>query len=483
MPSLVNPDKGKIGSNIARQGCMIGLATVGHHSHQFTRDLLLMNKPLNFFHTYTWVSGRSIPEAYNMLFDMAKKGGHEFLFLKEEDTIMPSHGFVTLYRKLKYNPDIFAVSAVYPRRDATDPSPFFYRGNGRSSYMDWKWGEFFEVTGVPFGCLLLRVPDLEKMDERVSEVDVTNYPVTGVTTSVKEYCKTDAWVPTEDKSSVKMISQDLYFSGVARDVGLHLFVDASVNCEHYDLAQGVKFVVPHYLHDPKFDMDESGKTAVNLGCGQQWKHIHRIKPVRVDYREEVQPDLRMDLRDMSGIEDSSYDYVYSSHTLEHFEVQDAKQVLVEMVRICKSGGEIHLSLPNVLLALKYLEAENDHDSFWWHLYGRHEGDWDVHHTGFTSKRIGKWLTELGLKGVIFEHELNLLVRAFKAPLPDWFEDFKVKFEENREAWDEDRFFNYDLDDPPEPRMIKVGPQYLPIADDVPDENIEAYFTPPERNEE
>jgi hypothetical protein len=82
-----------------------------------------------------------------------------------------------------------------------------------------------------------------------------------------------------------------------------------------------------------------------------------------------------------------------------------------------------------------------------------------------------------LKGVIFEHDLNLLVRAFKPPLPDWFDEFRVMFEENRKEWNEDRFFNYDLEDPPKTRTIKVGPKYLPIADDVPDEDIEAYFTP------
>jgi len=461
---------------------MIGLATVGHHSYQFTRDLLLMNKPLNFFYTYSWIPGRPIPEAYNILFDMAKKGEHEFLFLKEEDTIAPANSLVSMYRKLRYNPDIFAITGVYPRRDGTDPSPFFYRGNGRSSYYDWKWGEFFEVTGVPFGCLLLRVSELEKLDEFVGDIEVENYPQVGESTTVKEYCKTDVWITDGDGESVRMISQDLYFSEAARNAGLHLFVDASVNCQHLDISSGKKYIVPHYLHDPAFELDESGKTAVNLGCGQEWNTVHRIKPVRVDYREEVEPDLRMDLRDMSGIGDSSFDYVYSSHTLEHFPMHEARAILSEMVRICKSGGEIHLVLPNVLLALKYLENGYDDNAVWWHLYGRHEGDWDVHHTGFTSARIAKWLTERGLKGVIYEYNLNLLVRAFKPPLPDWFDEFNTLFEKNSQTWSRDRFFNYDLDDPPEPRTIKVGPQRLPIADDVPDENIEAYFSERKKDE-
>ena len=482
MPSLVNPNTGQIGSNVARQGCMIGLATVGHHSFQFTRDLLTMNRPLNFFYTYSWVPGRTIPEAYNMILDSAKKGNHEYVLLKEEDTLMPAHGFVSLYRKLKYNSDIFAVSGVYPRKDGSDPSPFFYRGNGRSSYLDWKWGEFFEVSGVPFGCLLLRTADLEKMDEFVNDVEIADCPEPGKSTVVKEYCHSDAWVEGEDGSVTKMISQDLYFSGVARKAGLSLFVDASVNCTHLDIVTGKKYVVPHYLHDIDYHPDESGKTAVNLGCGEQWIPIHRINPVRVDYREAVKPDLRMDLRDMSGIEDSSYDYVYSSHTLEHFPPQEARQILSEMVRICKSGGEVQLKLPNVLLALKLLNSGHDEDALWWFLYGKQDGPWDIHYNGFTAQRIGKWLTALGLKGVIFEHDLNLLVRAFKPPLPEWVEDFQVLFEKNRKEWTEDRFFNYDVEDPPEPRTIKVGAKRLPIADNVPDENIEAYFTPKKEKE-
>jgi SAM-dependent methyltransferase len=474
MPSLVNPDKGKIGSDVAKQGCLIGLATVGHHSYQFTRDLILMNKPLNFVYSYAWVPGRSIPEAYNIIFEIAKRDNHEFVLLKEEDTLAPAHALVSMYRKLKYNPDITAISAVYPRRDGTDPSPFFYRGNGRGSYVDWKWGEFFEVSALPFGCLLLRVADLEKMDDLVPDVEIEDYPALGMTTTVKGYCHAETFVGTEEENTVRMESQDLYFSTKAREAGLSLFVDASVNCEHLDIKQGKKFVVPHYLHDINYNPDESGKTAINLGCGTEHDPIHRIKPVRVDYREEVEPDLRMDLRDMSGLEDSSFDYVYSSHTLEHFPMHEARQILSEMVRICKSGGELHLILPNVLYALQLMEAGHDEDAVWWHLYGRQEGPWDVHITGFTAARIGQWLTKLGLKGVIMESNLNLLIRAFKSPFPEWMEEFGQLDKTN---WTRSRFFDYEVDDPPEPREIRVGSLKLPVADDVPDENIEAYFTP------
>ena len=196
MPSLVNPDKGQIGSDVARQGCLIGLATVGHHSWQFTRDLVSMNRPLNYYYSYSWIPNRPIDEAYNLLFDIAKEGNHEYIFLKEEDTIAPPHAWVRMLNKMRYNPDIFAITGVYPRKDGSDPTPFFYRGNGRGSYVDWKWGEFFEVTAIPFGCVVMRVSELVKLDEFVGEVEVEDHPHGGVNKIVKEYCKSDVWLDT-----------------------------------------------------------------------------------------------------------------------------------------------------------------------------------------------------------------------------------------------------------------------------------------------
>jgi hypothetical protein len=63
--------------------------------------------------------------------------------------------------------------------------------------------------------------------------------------------------------------------------------------------------------------------------------------------------------------------------------------------------------------------------------------------------MGKWLTELGMKGYILRYKANndygagaeLWVRAFKAPLPAWFDEW-VKLD--KQMWSYDKFFAEDL---------------------------------------
>jgi len=187
--NTVDKQAGLIGSNIMRKGCMVGLASVGHHSWEFTRSLLWQAQPLNYRYTYNWTVGRNLVDAYNILFDMAKSGDYEYLFLMEEDTIAPPETWVKLLNKMRYNKDIFAVTGVYPRKLGGDPTPFFYRGNLNGPYLDWVYGEFFEVTGIPLGCLILRIDMLKEMDEFVGDVYIKDYPVMGEGKWVKAYCR------------------------------------------------------------------------------------------------------------------------------------------------------------------------------------------------------------------------------------------------------------------------------------------------------
>jgi hypothetical protein len=84
-----------------------------------------------------------------------------------------------------------------------------------------------------------------------------------------------------------------------------------------------------------------------------------------------------------------------------------------------------------------------------------------------------------MKGVIALDDTNLLVRAFKPPLPEWYDDFMAL---DRSKWDKDRFLNYELEEKPK-RKIRLGRLELPVADNVPDEDIEAFFTPKAKNDD
>ena len=93
----------RLGSASMRTGCLIGLATVGHHSWEFTRSIAHQSQvhPLNMFYTYLWIPRRPVYEAYNLIFDHALEHGFEYIFLLEEDTLAPAGAWSTMINKLK----------------------------------------------------------------------------------------------------------------------------------------------------------------------------------------------------------------------------------------------------------------------------------------------------------------------------------------------------------------------------------------------
>src|SRR5207248_11335926 len=50
---------------------------------------------------------------------------------------------------------------------------------------------------------------------------------------------------------------------------------------------------------------------------------------------------------MAGVADNTYDFVYSSHCLEH--MRDVEQALRNWVRILKPGGILYLVVPDYIL--------------------------------------------------------------------------------------------------------------------------------------
>lgn len=453
-----------LGSNVMRKGCLIGLASVGHHSWKFTQSLIHSDHPLNYAYGYMWVVKRSLTDAYNLIFHAAKLGGYEYIFLREEDTIAPSDAWTRLVNRLERNPHITAVTGIYPRKMGGDLTPFIYRGNLHGPYVDWKWGEFFEVTGIPFGCTMIRTADLAKLDPLVGEVDIPNYPVPGVSTRVKEYCRMNVEQQTADGTRVFLESQDIYFSELCQRAGLKLFADASVNCTHFDLNSEVEYVIPEYLHNGW--KAPEGKTAVNVGSGSEFGLVHGVQPVRVDWREQYEPDYRMDVRDMAGLASESFDYVRCAYVLPNYTDADAMRILQECVRLAKPGGEIQIVVPDVTGALEMLQQGDEQDRVWWALYGPGA----EYRSGYTPEKLGRWLKQLGLTGgalaINETFGAKLCVRAFKPPQPDFAKGW---IHLDKSDWDEARFFDEDT------RAIRLNGFYMPVAPDVKDEDIEAYF--------
>lgn len=95
---------------------------------------------------------------------------------------------------------------------------------------------------------------------------------------------------------------------------------------------------------------------LNLGCGSRF---HR-QWVNVDWAPSAPGILVHDLRKPLPFEDKSFDIVYHSHVLEHFDRSDAERFLSECYRVCDVGGVIRVAVPDlemiVTMYLQYLQG-------------------------------------------------------------------------------------------------------------------------------
>lgn len=125
----------------------------------------------------------------------------------------------------------------------------------------------------------------------------------------------------------------------------------------------------------------TGVNAVNIGCGTSvaagwinidnspngrlskypllkwilWKlRILSDRHYRVNWPEAL---LIHDVRKRLPFPDSSIDYVYTSHFLEHNSLSDAKKLIADVFRILKSGGVFRVVVPDLAIgAQRYLNA-------------------------------------------------------------------------------------------------------------------------------
>ncbi len=109
---------------------------------------------------------------------------------------------------------------------------------------------------------------------------------------------------------------------------------------------------------------------LNLGCWHRhipgWVHIDLCDMPHIDYKASID--------DLSMFEDNKVDLIYSSHSLEYFDRQDAEGVLSEWHRALKPGGTLRLAVPNFDALLQVYDKTGDISRILGPLYGRMEID-------------------------------------------------------------------------------------------------------------
>lgn len=100
------------------------------------------------------------------------------------------------------------------------------------------------------------------------------------------------------------------------------------------------------------------KTLLHVGCGATNKYSLKgfasddWLEVRFDIDEKVKPDILGTLTDLSGVESSSVDAVYSSHSIEHIFYHEVQLAFREFMRVLKPGSFAVIKCPDMLNVCK-----------------------------------------------------------------------------------------------------------------------------------
>ena len=124
-----------------------------------------------------------------------------------------------------------------------------------------------------------------------------------------------------------------------------------------------------------------------------WENFNAVSSAAVDHLGNA--------RDLGRFDDRSFDLVYASHVLEHFDWRhEMAPVLKEWRRVLKPGGELHVSVPDLaILCRLFLDRERLalHQRYLvvQMMYGGQVDSFDYHKAGFDEDILGACFEDAG----------------------------------------------------------------------------------------
>jgi len=96
---------------------------------------------------------------------------------------------------------------------------------------------------------------------------------------------------------------------------------------------------------------------LHLGCGTQYKKSW----INIDNNSDrniKQLDINYNLAKGIPFKDSSVDYIYNEHFIEHLTVEEGLLFLKECKRVLKKGGILRIATPDLAEIIKFYNNEN-----------------------------------------------------------------------------------------------------------------------------
>ncbi len=164
------------------------------------------------------------------------------------------------------------------------------------------------------------------------------------------------------------------------------------------------------------------KTFLHVGPGQSYKdnttpvfNSDEWEEVRLDIDPDVNPDIVCSIEDMSIVQDSTYDAVYSAHNIEHVYAHQVIPTLLEFKRVLKDDGFLVLTCPDIKSVCKLIGEGNIRKKLYTSaagdifpldiLYGHRPSiatgnEYMAHRNGFTSESLLDIFNQSGFESFI-----------------------------------------------------------------------------------
>ncbi|OHB50431.1 MAG: methyltransferase type 11 [Planctomycetes bacterium GWF2_41_51] len=131
-----------------------------------------------------------------------------------------------------------------------------------------------------------------------------------------------------------------------------------------------------------------------------------------------------DAGDLSRFDENTFDEIYASHVLEHFDYQyGLVKTLKEWRRVLKPDGKLYISVPDLEILSKLFLAKDqlefkDRLLVMRMMFGGHMNRYDYHFTGFDSDILGLYLGSAGFTQMTRVKELGIFKDASTVRVKD-----------------------------------------------------------------